>query len=140
MHLFLQRTEDARHTIATDEAGNEVRMYLPESAGGAATGVRPMQMLLMGMAGCASVDVLVILKKQRQEVRDFRIDIEAEREPGKEPSLWQKSHLVFTFAGKVDPAKAEKAVEMSMTKYCSVSETLRRAGTDLSWEVRVEEG
>ncbi|MBK7936533.1 MAG: OsmC family protein [Lewinellaceae bacterium] len=137
MKIRIHRTGDALHTVASDEKGNEVTLYLPESAGGAATGIRPMQMLIMGMGGCAAVDVLTILKKQRQQVTGFSIDIEAEREPGKEPSLWQTAHLVFIFSGKVDRAKAEHAVQLSMQKYCSVSETLRRAGASLSWEVRI---
>ena len=135
MHFRLRRSPDAGHTIVSDEKGNEVTMYLPENAGGAATGVRPMQMLMMGLAGCSAVDILVILKKQRQRVDDFFIDIDAEREPGKEPSLWQKVHLVFSLAGQVERSKAEKAVELSMLKYCSVTETLRRAGAEISWEI-----
>ena len=138
MKIRIHRTADGRHTVATDEKDNEVTMALPESAGGAATGIRPMQMLVMGMGGCAAVDILTILKKQRQQVADFSIDIEAEREPGKEPSLWQSAHLIFTFSGKVDRAKAEYAVQLSLQKYCSVSETLRRSGTALTWEVRIE--
>lgn len=97
-----------------------------------------MQLLIMGMGGCAASDILMILKKQRQQVAGFNIDIEAEREPGKEPSLWEKAHLVFRFSGKVDKSKAEYAVRLSMEKYCSATETLRRSGTELSWEVRVE--
>ncbi len=138
MKIELRRSADALHTIATDEKGNEVTIYLPEIAGGAATGIRPMQLLIMGMGGCAASDILMILKKQRQQVAGFNIDIDAEREPGKEPSLWEKAHLVFRFSGKVDKSKAEYAVRLSMEKYCSATETLRRSGTELSWEVRVE--
>lgn len=137
MQFRIHRSPDAQHTIATDPAGNQVQMYLPEIAGGAATGVRPMQMLIMGLGGCASVDILTILKKQRRRVDDFTVDIEAERAPDKEPSLWEKVHLVFIVTGDVSQEKAEKAVEMSMLKYCSVSETLRRAGGALTWETRV---
>jgi putative redox protein len=137
MHIKIERTSDAQHTVATDEAGNQVKMYLPEAAGGAATGIRPMQMLIAGLGGCTAVDVLTILKKQRQRVDSFHIDIEAEREPGKEPSLWQTAHLVFKFTGQVDLGKAEHAVQISMDKYCSVTETLRRGGTAVSWKVEV---
>ncbi len=138
MKIHLHRTPDHLHTVATDEKGNEVLIYLPESAGGGATGIRPMQLLIMGMGGCTAVDVLTILKKQRQQVDDFSIDIEAGREPGKEPSMWQNAHLIFTFAGNVDKAKAEHAVRLSLEKYCSASETLRRSGTILTWEVRIK--
>lgn len=133
--ITLQLQPDGSQTVATDEAGNAVGLYLPESAGGDQTGVRPMQMLLMGLAGCAAVDILMILKKQRQSVSDFRVELEGAREPNKEPSLWQQVHIVFKFKGAVDSEKAAKAVELSMEKYCSVAETLRRGGASLSWEV-----
>jgi putative redox protein len=135
MKITIQRAPDGSHTTATDEQDNAVSLYVPEIAGGAATGVRPMQMLIMGLGGCAAVDILLILKKQRQEVTDFKIEIAAEREPDKEPSLWQKAHMVFSFAGKVEEGKARKAVALSMEKYCSVAETLRLAGADLTWEI-----
>jgi putative redox protein len=137
MKIELHATKGNQHTIATDESGNEVKMYISESAGGAGTGIRPMQMLIMGLAGCSAIDVLLILKKQRQEVTGFSMALEAFREPDKEPSLWQTAHLVFNITGSVDPDKAEKAVELSMLKYCSVAETLRVAGATLTWEVSV---
>lgn len=137
--IILQLQPDGSQTVATDEAGNAVALYLPESAGGTQTGVRPMQMLLMGLAGCAAVDILMILKKQRQSVSDFRVELEGDREPNKEPSLWQQVRIVFKFKGEVDAEKAAKAVDLSMEKYCSVAETLRRGGASLSWEVVVGE-
>jgi putative redox protein len=94
-------------------------------------------MLLMGLGGCSAIDVAMILKKQRQEIKDFRIEIEGEREKGKEPSLWENAHVVFHLTGDIDPDKAARAVELSMNKYCSVAETLRAAGANLTWETRV---
>jgi putative redox protein len=139
MQMRIQRSSDAQYTIGTDPAGNEVKMYLPDTAGGSGTGVRPMQMLIMGLGGCSAVDVLLILKKQRQQVDDFWIEITADREPDVEPSLWQTAQLVFHFKGLVAIEKAEQAVRLSMEKYCSVSETLRRAGTEITWTVVVNE-
>lgn len=136
--ILLELTPDGTQTIATDEAGNQATMYLPESAGGSQQGIRPMQMLLMGMAGCTAVDILMILKKQRQELRDLRIELEAEREADKEPSIWQTARLVFHFFGPVDPQKAHRAVELSVQKYCSAAETLRRAGAAIEWEIKIQ--
>lgn len=137
MQLSLQLSPDGRAMLGQDEAGNEMRIYLPEIAGGDATGFRAMQLMIMSLGGCAAVDVLTILKKQRQQINDLRIDIEAERFHQPLPAPWQKAHLVFTVYGKVDQQKAEKAVDMSIQKYCSASETLRLAGAIISWEVRV---
>jgi len=70
-------------------------------------------------------------------VKDFSIHIAGDREKGKEPSLWENVKVVFTLTGNIDKEKAERACDLSMNKYCSVAETLRRGGTKLSWEVVV---
>ena len=93
--------------------------------------------MLMGIGGCSGIDVLSILKKQRQKVTGFNIRIEGEREPNVEPSLWKTINVIFELQGDVDQDKAEKACRLSMDKYCSVAETLRRGGTAIGWEVRV---
>jgi putative redox protein len=137
MKISLQRLDDAFNMEAVDEAGHKVLMDSSVENGGKNNGVRPMQMLLMGLGGCSAIDVAMILKKQRQEIKDFRIEIEGEREKGKEPSLWETAHVIFHLTGDIDPDKAARAVELSMNKYCSVAETLRSAGANLTWETRV---
>lgn len=139
MHIQLRRTPDGHAMLGTDEAGNEIRLSLPEIAGGNATGLRPMQLMIMSLGGCAAVDILSILKKQRQQVDTLRMDIDAERFHQPLPAPWEKAHLVITLSGRVDLKKAEKAAEMSIQKYCSASETLRLAGATITWEVRVVE-
>jgi len=122
---------------ATDAMGHTIKIDTSPESGGINYGVRPMQILLMGMGGCSGIDIVMILKKQRQEVESFSMKIEGEREAGKEPSLWENVKIVFELTGKIDPDKAERACELSMNKYCSVAETLRRGGTNLNWQVRV---
>ena len=124
----------------TDANGHTVKMDSSNESGGINFGIRPMQMLLMGLGGCSAIDIVMILKKQRQEVKDFSIKITGEREPGKEPSLWQDINVIFTLTGNIDEEKAARACELSMKKYCSVAETIRRGGTKLTWEVLVVEG
>jgi putative redox protein len=99
----------------------------------------PMQMLLMGLGGCSGIDVVSILKKQRQTVEGFRMIIDGEREKGVEPSLWTDIKVIFELKGRIDPEKARRACELSMEKYCSVAATLRKAGCRLEWESRVVE-
>lgn len=122
----------------TDAKGHTVRMDTSDETGGSDFGIRPMQMLLMGIGGCSAIDIVMILKKQRQEVKDFSISISGDREKGKEPSLWENVKVIFTLTGSIEKEKAERACELSMNKYCSVAETLRRGGTKLSWEVVVK--
>jgi putative redox protein len=121
---------------ATDANGHTVRMDTSAETGGINYGVRPMQVLLMGLGGCSGIDLVSILKKQRQEISYFAMHIEAERETGKEPALWKRASIVFTLNASIDEDKAKRAAQLSMEKYCSVAETLRRSGTDISWEVR----
>ncbi|RAJ79923.1 putative redox protein [Chitinophaga dinghuensis] len=137
MKIALQRIDDGFNMEAVDENGHKVLMDSSVENGGKNNGVRPMQMIVMGLGGCSAIDVVMILKKQRQEVTDFRIEIEADREKGKEPSLWENVHLVFHLSGNIDADKAARAVELSMNKYCSVAETLRRGNTRLTWEVKL---
>ncbi|MES1159293.1 MAG: OsmC family protein [Bacteroidota bacterium] len=122
---------------AKDAAGHIARMDTSPETGGENFGIRPMQMLLMGLGGCSGIDILSILKKQRQPVEGFRMLVEGERESGKEPSLWQDIHLVFELKGAIDPDKAKKACELSMDKYCSVAATLREARCRITWELRL---
>jgi putative redox protein len=140
IEVNLKRVQGDFGMEGTDANGHTVRMDTSNETGGENFGVRPMQMLLMGLGGCSAIDIVMILKKQRQEVKDFSMKISGEREPGKEPSLWEEVKIIFTLTGNIDEEKAARACELSMHKYCSVAETLRRSGTNLTWEVEVVKG
>lgn len=135
--IELVRVEGEYGFEAKDENGHLVRMDTKPEMGGVDFGVRPMQLLLMGLGGCSGIDIVSILKKQRQEVTGFKMSIDGEREVGKEPSVWKTMHIIFELSGNIDMEKARKACELSMDKYCSVAETLRLAGGAITWEVRV---
>ena len=122
---------------AKDTNGHTVRMDSSPETGGIDFGIRPMQMLLMGLGGCSGIDIVSILNKQRQKVTGFSMDIAGEREKTKEPALWKDIHIVFDLKGEIDPDKAKKACELSMDKYCSVAATLRNGGSTITWEVKV---
>ena len=133
--IEVKRVDDAYAFLATDSNGNTARMDASTAIGGHNSGIRPMQSILMGLGGCGGVDIISILKKQKQDIHDFRMVIEGERETGKEPSLWKEVHIHFYFTGKVEAGKAEKAVALSLNKYCSVAATLRAAGCNISWTI-----
>lgn len=139
MRIELKRLDDAFQFEAISETGNVAQMDVGQNMGGHNKGVRPMQMLIMGLGGCAAVDVVIILKKQKQIIDDFTITIDGEREHDKVPSLWENINIHFKLRGKIDKAKAERAVELSMEKYCSVSKTLEIAGAKISFKVSVNE-
>ena len=122
---------------ATDEYGHTIQMDSSPESGGLNYGVRPMQMLLMGLAGCSAIDVIAILKKQRQEVRDYKMVVNGDREPNKEPSLWKEINVEFHLYGDIDLDKAQKAADLSIGKYCSVAATLVKAGAEIKYSVTV---
>jgi putative redox protein len=121
----------------TDAMGNLMQTDIPIEQGGSGKGLRPMQTMLAALMGCSSVDMVSILKKQKQEITSLKMEVDGEREPGKEPSLWKTIHLRIMLDGQIDPAKAYRAAALSMEKYCSVAETLRRAGAEIYFEVEV---
>ena len=99
-------------------------------------GVSPMELLLMGVAGCSSIDIISILKKQKQEFSNLHIEVEGKREVKELPSLFKEIHANVFIEGDVDLQKAYKASELSFTKYCSVSKTLE-ATADITFSVYV---
>jgi putative redox protein len=135
--IELNRLEGDFGFEAKDASGHIARMDSSPETGGKDFGIRPMQMLLMGLGGCSGIDIVSILKKQRQTVEGFSMVIDGDREKGKEPSLWEKVHIVFQLKGAIDPDKAKKACELSMEKYCSVAATLRESRCMITWEVTV---
>ncbi|HLX92930.1 MAG TPA: OsmC family protein [Puia sp.] len=122
---------------AKDSGGHTVRIDTSPETGGTNYGVRPMQMLLMAIGGCSGIDIVSILKKQRQTVDHFHLEVTGEREQGKDATLWTRIHIIFHLTGLIDFDKARKACELSMGKYCSVAATLRKAGCHISWETKV---
>ena len=93
----------------TDSAGNAMQTDIPVEQGGTGNGIRPMQAVLAALIGCSSVDIVSILKKQKQEITSLKIEVDGEREPGKEPSLWKTLRLRIIMDGQIDPAKAYRA-------------------------------
>src|ERR1700749_4378693 len=122
---------------ALDQKGHIVKMDTNPEMGGLNYGSSPMQLLLMGLGGCSAIDGISILKKQRQEIRDYKMVINGAREAGKEPSLWKNINIEFHLYGNIDPDKAQKAADLSVGKYCSVAATLAKAGADIKYQVFV---
>ena len=122
----------------SDEQGNTVKTDTSIENGGTNFGFRPMQLLLAALGSCSGIDLVSILKKQRQEIRDLKIEINGERENNVTPSLWKEIHVNFIVWSDAEPDKIKKAADLSMEKYCSVAETLRRGGTVITWQTIVK--
>ncbi len=137
MKIEVQRVNENYKMEARNEIGNVIIIDNNKESGGNDEGFRPMQMLLAALGGCSSIDVISILKKQRVEPFELRVTLDGERDTGKEANLWKKVHAHFQFTGDVSKEKAERAVELSITKYCSVSKTLEAAGAEITYTVSV---
>ena len=125
--IFLVKTEDGRYnTLDLREK--------PEKSG-----LSPMETMLFAAAGCSAIDVLVILTKKRYEVRELIMEIEGRRRE-EHPKIWEYIKYRYIVRGRgIKPEDVEKAIQLSLNKYCSATITLVRAGAKLEWEYRVEE-
>ncbi|MBF0197802.1 MAG: OsmC family protein [Planctomycetes bacterium] len=122
--VTLKRIEGFKFS-AKNSQGHSAILDASKSIGGTEDGLRPMEMLLIGLAGCSSFDVLHILKKGRAQVEDVQVDVKGERSDGI-PSVFEKIHLHFIVSADCSEAKLQRALNLSMEKYCSASAMLSK--------------
>lgn len=126
--------------LAESESGHAVVIDGPPADGGRNIGIRPMELVLLGVGGCTSFDVMSILKKARQEVTDCVTEITAER-ADEVPSVFTKIHIHFVITGRaLKESQVKRAVELSADKYCSASIMLGRGGVEISHAYEIREG
>ncbi len=125
--------------LAESGSGHMLVMDGPEDHGGRNLGVRPMEMLLLGMGGCTAFDVMRILKKSRQPVEDCEVLLSAER-ADTEPKVFTRIHVHFVISGQgLKEKQVARAVSLSAEKYCSASIMLGRAGVEISHDYEIRE-
>ncbi len=112
--------------VGESGSGHSVVMDGAPEAGGRNLGIRPMEMLLLGLGGCTAFDVVSILKKSRQDLVDCEVEIDAER-AADVPKVFTKIHIHFIVSGhNLDDKRVSKAVDLSADKYCSASRMLEK--------------
>jgi len=124
MKIKIDYLNDAFHLRAKNEDGCSLEMDGSEDIGGKNLGMRPMQLLLSALGGCSAIDIILILKKQRQVIDAFQIEVEGIKEKVNEHSIFKQIIIHFIFTGNLNEQKVEKAVELSLQKYCSVAKAL----------------
>lgn len=137
MRIELKRIDDAFLMEATNENGNITLTDGSPAIGGSNQAMRPMQLMLTGLGGCSSIDVIHILKKQRQPLEDIQITVTGERVEGQVPSLFTDIHIHFRLKGQLKEQKVKFAVEQSMEKYCSVAKILEKTAK-ITWSYEIE--
>lgn len=136
MKIEIKRLDEDFHLQATNEAGLAVESDGAESIGGHGRGMRPMQILLSALGSCSTIDVIYLLRKQRQQLDDIQLTITAEREKDKTPSLFTDIHVHYKLFGPLEEKKVKRAVDLSMEKLCSVKLMLEKAvKITWSWEI-----
>ena len=138
MKISIERLNDAVHMEASNEDGATLQMDGTDAIGGINGGFRPMQMLLAAAGGCSAIDVVGILKKQRQNPDDLKVEVTGERVNVEEYSEFKSIHVHFVLKGShLDEKKVARAIDLSLSKYCSVSKTLEKmAKITSSFEIK----
>ncbi|MDA0379472.1 MAG: OsmC family protein [Bacteroidetes bacterium] len=128
--VHLERQQADFHFRATNADGLSIDIDDATAyEDGKGHGVGPMQLLMMAIGGCSGVDVVSILQKGRQEIDSFSIDVQGRKPDGVSPSVYERIDVHFHLTGAVDPAKVQRAVDLSLGKYCSVSRILEKTAT-----------
>ena len=127
--------------IGTADSGFPIKMDSAESVGGNNNGVRPMEMLLLGLAGCSAMDVISILQKKRQAVTYFDVKVDATRSP-EHPKVFTSAVMTYIVSGKSVQLEAVlRAIELAVTKYCPAQFMFGQLfPIDLQYEIYEDEG
>ena len=137
MKVQLNLKNDAVHFEASAPSSKiKVQIDGSPDIGGKELGVRPMELVLMALASCSSLDLVLILRKQRQEILDFSVEVEGNRRE-EIPTVFTKIHLDFNLKGNIDKAKADKAAELAVKKYCSVHDMLAAGGVEITYSINI---
>jgi len=124
MKIYLKRTNQAVRFEATNERGHTVNIEGSKDIGGEDSAPSPTELLLMSQAGCTAIDVVELLKKMRQPLEHLEIETEGFRAQDQVPKVFKRIHLHYKLYGNINPAKAEKAISMSIEKYCTISKMI----------------
>ena len=124
--------------LARSETGHQLLLDGPEEAGGQNKGPRPMELVLMGLGGCASYDVVSILKKALQKVLDCKVELSADRAEAT-PAVFTKIQLHFVIQGEgISEQHVARAVQLSAEKYCSASKMLEAGGVEITHSFEIQ--
>lgn len=124
MHIHIERTNEHVLFKAKNAAGATATIDGSEEIGGVNGGLRPMEMLLSGLATCSAFEIVHILKKQRQVLEGFSIEVTAERQEKGSSQPFSRILVAFFLKGAIDEKKANRAADLALNKYCSVKDSL----------------
>lgn len=136
MKITLKRIDEDYHFELQNERGHKVYLDNRAEFGGQDLAPSPMELLLMGVAGCSAIDIISILKKQRQVVTNYFAEVEGVRVPIEEAKPFKDIKVAIFLEGEISEEKAQKAAQLSFEKYCSVSKTFAPS-VEINYQVNV---
>ena len=137
MHITVTKLEKEMHMEAANEQGGKIRMDGKTQIEGLEGGFSPMQLLLAGIGGCSAIDIMGILEKQKQPLEDLQVEVTGDKQSTGTYSEFKTIHLNFIFTGDLDPKKVERAIDLSINKYCSVSKALEK-GSEITSSYEIQ--
>jgi putative redox protein len=129
MEINLVRKNDKFNFEASNPGGQTVTLDAKPEIGGEGKGFRPMEMLLVGLGGCSGIDVVNVLTKQKEPLKDVKINIKATRRDEEVPPIFEVITIHFNLYGALNEQKVERALALTFEKYCSVANILERSAT-----------
>ncbi len=136
MQIKIKRFDNDYGFEASNDRNNKLVMDTGTDFGGHGQGFSPMQTLLAAIGGCSAIDIISILKKQKQEIEDFEMIVNGHREKDTVPSPFTSIHIIYHLKGNIDKEKAQRAADLSIEKYCSVSVMLEKTAK-ITYEVKI---
>jgi putative redox protein len=124
MKVFLKRVNNSVLFEASNGRGHTIKIEGSRDIGGQDSAPSPTELLLMSQAGCTAIDVVELLKKMRQPLEHLEIETEGHRAQDQVPKIFTGIHLHYKLYGDVNPEKADKAIAMSLSKYCTISKMI----------------
>lgn len=132
MKVTLERKNTEYLLEAKGVSGNTV--MIDHSGMETVKDVSPMELLLMGVGSCSAIDIIAILKKQRQDISSYKVEVTGERYELDDSKPFKSMHVTVLLEGDINPVKAQKAADLSFEKYCSVSKSFDKC-MEITWEV-----
>lgn len=126
LKISMKRLNDQMLMEATNERGSTLRLDATPEVGGVNGGLSPMESVLSAAGACSTIDIVSILKKQKQPLEDIQVSLEGERTYYKDYSEFTDIRVHYTLKGDLDPAKVERAMNLSLERYCSVMKLLEK--------------
>ncbi len=134
MNVTLERIND--DFLFDAKGASNVSVHIDSKVNDVVNGASPMELLLMAVGGCNAIDIISILKKQRQVIKQYHIEVEGKRKEVRQAKPFEAIHVNIHLKGEIDMTKAKRAAQLSFEKYCSVSITLK-GSVDVTYDVYV---